>query len=143
MKRSANAGLSNKTMDLKALVQTINQIAEDKGIEPEKVLEAIEGALASAYKREYDRRDLNIKAKLNPETGIVAFTQIKEVVDKDSVRMPEEEGGAESIEVEEGEEKQPRYNPERHIFLEEAQKEKNDAKIGDEIEFPLEAGEAL
>ena len=137
MKRSAQAGLSNKNMDLKALVQTVNQISEEKGIKPERVLEAIEGALASAYRREYDRRDLNIKAKLDPETGNVTFTQIKEVVDKKNVRILEESGGAEIDEVESEEEKQPRYNPERHIFLEEAKKEKKDAEVGEEIEFPL------
>src|SRR3990167_3896661 len=110
-------------MDLKALVQTVNQIAEEKGIEPAKVIEAIEGALSSAYKREYDKRDFNISAKLDPESGRVKFTQIKEVVDKDSVRMvddSEEEIEVETKEGEEGEEKQPRYSEDRHIMLDEA-----------------------
>ena len=127
-------------MDLKALVQTVNQIAEEKGIEPAKVIEAIEGALSSAYKREYDKRDFNIRAKLDPESGRVKFTQIKEVVDKDSVRMvdgSEEEIEVETKEGEEGEEKQPRYSEDRHIMLDEAKKIKKDAKVGDELEFPI------
>src|SRR3989344_203397 len=129
-----------KDMDLKALVQTVNQIAEEKGIEPDKVIEAIEGALSSAYKREYDKRDFNISAKLDPETGRVKFTQIMEVVDKDSVRradVPDEEIEVESREGEEGEEKQPRFSEDRHIMLEEAKKIKKDAKVGDELEFPI------
>jgi transcription termination/antitermination protein NusA len=124
-------------MDLKALIQTVNQIAEEKGIEPDKVLEAIEGALASAYKREHDKRDLSVKAVLNPETGDVSFTQIKEVVDEKSVRVGEEEPVAGEIEEGEEEKKQPRYNPDRHIFLDEAKKKKDSAEIGDEVEFPL------
>jgi len=56
-------------MDLKALIQTVDQIAEEKSIGADKVIEAIEGALASAYKREYDKRDFNIKATLNRENG--------------------------------------------------------------------------
>jgi len=127
-------------MDLKALVQTVNQIAEEKGIEPEKVLEAIEGALASAYKREYDKRDLNVKAALNPETGEITFTQIKEVVDENEVRIEEDEE-EEREETSEGEEKQPRYNPNRHIFMEEAKKGRENVAIGDEIEFPLKETE--
>jgi len=128
-------------MDLKALVQTVNQIAEEKGIEPDRVIEAIEGALASAYKREYDKRDFNIRAKLDPESGNVKFTQIKEVVDRGSVRIVEdkedEEEAEEKEESAETEEKQPRYNEDRHIFLEEAAKKKKDAKVGDELEFPI------
>ncbi len=38
-------------MDLKALIQGVEQIAEDKKIEVKKVFEAIEGALAAAYKK--------------------------------------------------------------------------------------------
>src|SRR3990167_10313453 len=124
-----------KDMDLKALVQTVNQIAEEKGIEPAKVIEAIEGALSSAYKREYDKRDFNIRAKLDPESGRVKFTQIKEVVDKDSVRMVDDAEGETEIETKDGgekldgvEEKQPRYSEDRHIMLDEALKLKKDVK---------------
>lgn len=128
-------------MDLKALVQTVSQIAEEKGIEEAKVLEAIEGALAAAYKKEYEKRGLNIRAKLNPETGEVSFMQIKEVVDENSVRMPSE--GAEG--EEEGEvhpesedaERLPKFNPDRHILLEDARREKPDAQVGDELVYPL------
>jgi N utilization substance protein A len=115
-------------MDLKALVQVINQIAEEKGIEKAKVLETIEAALAAAYRREYGKRGLVVRAKLNPETGEVKFSQIKEVVDETMVALP----GKEKSEV-----KLPAYNPDRHLLVEEAQKIKSDAKAGDEIEFPL------
>jgi len=134
-------------MDIKALIQTVNQIAEEKGIDETKVIDAIEGALASAYKREFDKRDFNVKAKLDPESGDVKFTEVKEVVDKDSVRIVEESEAEaeeeekekpEETESEESEEKQPRYNPDRHIFLEDALKKKKDAKVGDELEFPID-----
>lgn len=123
-------------MDLKALVQTVSQIAEEKGIEEAKVLEAIEGALAAAYKKEYEKRGMNVRAKLDPETGEVSFIQAREVVDEKGVRMPSE-AAEEEQEAEESEEKLPRYNAERHILLEEAAKEKPDAKVGDELTYPL------
>ncbi len=126
-------------MDLKALVQTVSQIADEKGIESAKVLEAIESALASAYKKEYEKRDYNIRAKLDPETGDVSFTQIREVVDETTVTTEEPEERTEdtkSVNAEE-EVKLPRYNEHRHIFLEEAKSIKLDAKLGDELEFPI------
>ncbi len=125
-------------MDLKALIQTVSQIAEEKGIDESRVLEAIESALATAYKREYDKRSQNVRAKLDSETGNVAFAQVKEVVDDTTVRMQPED---EREEVEEGpedaEERLPRFNPDKHILIEDAKKEKAGVKIGDEIEYPL------
>jgi N utilization substance protein A len=126
-------------MNLKSIVQTAEQIAKDKGIAVEKVYEAIEGALAAAYKKEEGDKGAIIRANLNPATGEATFIRIKEVVDDTMVRVVEE--GEEEVEpapTEEGEEARlPRYNPERHLMIEEAQKIKKDAKSGDELEFPL------
>ena len=132
-------------MDLKALVQTVNQIAEEKGIESARVFEAIESALASAYKKEYGKREYNIRAKLDPETGEVNFFQVKEVVDETTVNTSVDEEEIESAETHPsppadgsgGEVKLPRYNEHRHIFLKEALEIKPDAELGDELEFPL------
>lgn len=124
-------------MDLKALVQTVNQIAEEKGIESARVLEAIESALASAYKKEYGKREYNVKAKLDPETGEVNFFQVKEVVDETTVNTSADEEESENNSPASEEVKLPRYNEHRHIFLIEAKSIKPDAELGDELEFPL------
>lgn len=140
-----------KTMDLKALGMAINQIAEEKGIKPEEVLHAIESAIAAAYKKEYRKRSEFVRAKFNPKTGEADFYAVKFVVLPAEVRIIEE-GENEEIEAPTpergrssdqsvGEERLPRYNPDRHIFVEEAKKIKPDAKSGDELEFPLEAHE--
>jgi N utilization substance protein A len=122
-------------MDLKVILQTAEQIARDKGIEVGKVYEAIEGALAAAYKKEEGEKSAIIRAKLDPETGNVDFVRVKEVVDETMVRMV---GEGEDTAPEEGEEpKLPRYNPERHILIDEAKKVKKDAKLGDELTSPL------
>jgi len=128
-------------MDLKALIQGVEQIAEDKKIEVKKVFEAIEGALAAAYKKEYMSRGAVVKSVLNPETGELSFRQIREVVDETTVRMMDTEGDAiehKEAELKEGETPLPRYNPERHLLLDEIKKTKKDAKVGDEIEITLE-----
>jgi len=109
----------------------LDQLAEERGIPREKMLEAVEGALATAYKKEYGKRGQIVRAHFSNETGEVDFYQIKTVVDPAEVRMDEEE------EVAEGDER-PHYNEEQHMFLEDAQRIKRDAEVGSEIIFPLE-----
>jgi len=134
----------NINMDLKTVLQAINQISEEKGIDTERVIEAIENSLATAYRREYLDKGADVRAKLNRKSGEVNFFRVKEVVDESTVRFVEdgetEEDIKETTETLEGEEqKLPRYNVERHIMLEEAIKEKKTAKVGEEIEYPLES----
>ena len=129
-------------MDLKSLSAAIDQIAAEKGITPEKVFGAIEAAIAAAYKKEYRKRSEIIRAKFNLKTGDIKFWQIKTVVDPAKVRIVAEgEVPEEPKELKEGEEILPRYNSDRHIFLEEAQKIKSDVLVGGELEFPLEVYE--
>ncbi len=125
----------------------IMQIAEEKGISKDKVIETIEAALAAAYKKDYGKRGQRIRAEFSPVSGDMKFFLVKDVVDE-TVRdfaepesEEEEKNVRESIEEEmaEGEEKLPRYNVERDMLLEEAKKIKKDAQIGDVIELELES----
>ena len=122
-------------IDLKLLNPLIHQIAEDRGLPEEKIIEAVEAALAAAYKKEYGKKTQIIKAKLDPQTGEVNFWQVKIVVSPEQLLKPEEE---EQEIVEEGKIK---FNPDKHILLEEAKLIKPDVQPGDEITFPLEAKE--
>ena len=121
--------------EIKELTKALKQVADEKGLQPEQVLEAIEASLAAAYKKEYRERGEVIRAKLDLETGEMNFFQVKTVVAPDEVRVVEE-GEEEILEApaEEGEEpKLPRYNEERHIFLADAKKIKKDAESGEEL----------
>lgn len=143
----------NTNIDMKALSAAIEQIAGEKGIPAERVLGAVETAIAAAYKKEYRKRSEVIRANFDLKTGDIKFWQVKTVVDPNEVRIVEEEEEAESDKekgkekkrVEEKEEEEgsvlPRYNEDRHIFLEEAKKTKKDAVVGEDLEFPLEAHE--
>ena len=137
-------------MDLKSLNRAIEQIAQEKGIAPEVVLEAVESSIAAAYRKEYAKKGEIIKAKMNPKTGELNFWQAKIVVDQNTVRLKETtaleektDGAGKAVskkkktEIEE-EEKIPFYNPDRHIFIEEARKIKPDIKVDDELTLPLE-----
>ncbi|MFN7088725.1 MAG: NusA N-terminal domain-containing protein, partial [Candidatus Paceibacteria bacterium] len=44
-------------LDLKTIGSAISQIAEEKGISKERVVETIEMALAAAYKKEYAKKN--------------------------------------------------------------------------------------
>lgn len=146
-------------LDLKALNVALDQLQGERGIPREKIIAAIEDALAAAYKKDYGKRGQVIRARFDSDTGSIEFSQVKTVVDEEQVRMPEE--GEEEIDVfpqtperrgrvldetkvagegvEAGEETKIRYNPEQHLFPEEARRMKKDAEIGDEIIFPLES----
>lgn len=129
-------------MNLKELSRAINQVAEEKGLEADKVLEAIESSIAAAYKKEYGQRGEIIKAKLDLKSGDLKFWQVKTVVDDTTVRFVNEDEELAPVPSREDEEPLlPRYNPERHMLLDEAKKAKKDAAVGDELSFPLETHE--
>jgi len=75
-------------MDTQSFLSAITQIAEEKGLEQDKVLETVEHALASAYKKEYGKKGQSFKAKLDPKTGKVEFWRVKTVVDDTMVYIP-------------------------------------------------------
>lgn len=119
--------------DLKVLNSALSQLEEERGIPKEKIIEAIEQALAAAYKKDYGKKGQIVRAKFDPKTGKTEFTQIKIVVSEETVRMPDEE-------IKEGEEDvKQRFNPEHDIMILDAKKIKRDAVLDDEIVFPLEA----
>ena len=138
-------------LDLKTLKPLIRQIAEEKGLSEQKVFEALEVAFAAAYKKEYGKKTQVIRAEINPDNGQVKFSQVKNVVDKSSIITEEEEKKEEEIdstkkskikknenEVNEDEDRKIKFNPERHILLEEAKKIKSNVKIDEEIVTPLD-----
>ena len=131
-------------IDLKTLLRVVEQIADEKKISKESVLEAVESSIAAAYKKEYGKRGDIIKAKFNIKTGKIDFWKIRTVVDEAMVIMNEEE----KIEKKEGlpadrhgEEIIPVYSPERHILIKEAKAIKSDVKLEEDMEFPLEVHE--
>lgn len=127
-------------INLKELAKAINQVAEEKGLNPEKVLETIEASIGAAYKKEYAQKGEIIKAKLDLKTGKLKFWRVKIVADDTTVRFVEAEEEAKEPPQGEGQ-PLPRYNPERHILINEAREIQKNAKPGDELVFPLETHE--
>ncbi|NTV22732.1 MAG: transcription termination/antitermination protein NusA [Candidatus Yonathbacteria bacterium] len=143
--------------DIKVFNSALAQLEEERGIPREKIMEAIEQAIAAAYKKDYGKKDQIVRAFFDAETGTVSFEQIKIVADETTVRMPSEED-EETAEETSGnvsraslshehhgetqsdeEEILPLFNPERHILVEDAKRMKKDIAVGDEMIFPLES----
>lgn len=149
-------------IDIKQFVSAIKQIAEEKGIPQESVLETVEAALAAAYKRDYGKKGQIIKVTLNADTGTMDITQthyVVEGVDEEGYitgQLPEkvaqdridivdiqrqrEAGQAITGDHEITAEGQLRvkFNPEKHILLEDARKKQKGVQVGDEVVVTLE-----
>lgn len=133
-------------LDLKVMKSALEQLEEERKIPKEKIIDAIEQALAAAYKKDYGKKGQIVRTKFDPDTGEINFYQVKIVVDDSLVRFVEEGEEAEDETEEilpEGEDKdlRVRYNEEHHILLEDARKIKNGVQVEEEIIFPLEPKE--
>src|SRR3990167_5342136 len=142
-------------LDLKTMKSALEQLEEERGISKEKIIDAIEAALAGAYKKDYGKKGQIVRARLDMDTGKTDFEQVKIVVDDTMVRQPiegeEEEDDApvrpfvsapEPIVGAEGEgdiDARVRFNPEHHIMMEDARLIKKDAELEEELIFPLDA----
>jgi len=93
----------------KQLLMAINQICAERNLKPQVVIDAIEQALISAYRKNFGTAQ-NVEARLDPETGDTHIYAIMQVV------PPEE-----------------LTDPNTQITLEEARQYEPDAEIGDEI----------
>ena len=116
--------------DLKTIIASVKQIAEEREISEERIQEIIEAALAHAYKKEYRTKNEIIKCRFDAASGATQFFQVKQVIDPAMILEEDEEAGED--------ERRIRFNPDRHIMLEEAQKIKPDIFSEEELEFPLE-----
>lgn len=133
--------------DLKVIHSVLDQMEDERGISREKMLDAIEQALATAYKKEFGKRGQIVRATFDLNTGGTTFDQIKIVADETTVRMDDQvdheaEGDEREKEKEEvsGEDGdlRVRFDPEKHILIESARLIKKDVQVGDELVFPLE-----
>lgn len=100
-------------MAISTFAAAINQLADERGLPHDIIIEAIESAVAAAYRKDYGQQDQNIRAKLDEESGEFKVTQIFTVVE----------------EVE---------NSQAELTVDEAKEMKKTVKLGDEIATELE-----
>lgn len=126
-------------LDIKTFKSALEQLEEERKIPKEKILDAIEQAMAAAYKKDYGKKGQIVRAKFDLETGKTEFYQVKIVVDESIVRIEEDVKEDEEYSIKDETDERVRFNAEHHIMLEDARKIKKDAEVNDEIVFPLDA----
>lgn len=114
-------------MNSKEFIKALNNIVEEKNISKEVVFEAMEQALAAAYKKNYDSKT-NVRIEINKETGEIKVFSYLVVVDEidEGSETVDEEGN--TIDV------PPTINIDAQILLEDAQKMVTNIKVGETIE---------
>ncbi|MBT3726385.1 hypothetical protein HOG21_01415 [bacterium] len=67
-------------LDLKQIEQAVNIISLEKKIPKEKLVDIIESAIKTAYKKDYSSRDEEVNVKLDLEKASMEITIEKTVV---------------------------------------------------------------
>ena len=111
MKSKSKNKISEPAIDNKELILALEDLEKEKGIKKEYLLESIETALLTAYKRNFDALE-NVKVVMDPQTGATHVYSIKEVVENAKDNALE-------------------------INLEEARKINKEANIGDSVEVEI------
>ncbi len=125
-------------MDLKNINVAIDQIAAEKNLDKEIVIQTVKDSLASAYKKEYRQKGETIRCEFDIVTGEMQFWQIKNVVEPSMLKSEEEIAKEESGEITPDiDDLKIKFNPDRHILIEEARQYEPNVNIGETIAFSL------
>ena len=74
--------VENKGIDSTELIMALNELEKEQGIKKDFVLESIETALVTAYKKNFDVVEDNVKITMNAETGETHVYEELEVVEE-------------------------------------------------------------
>jgi len=128
-------------MDLQTIQQAIKQIAAEKGLAEESIMETINSALAAAYRKDFGQKNQNIIFEFELKTGKMKVYDKKIVVDFPAEIIKEiDENGRDKKFVKEieGQEEAIKFNPKAEILLEDAKKINKKIKVGEELVVDLE-----
>lgn len=103
--------MKNQAIDNKELILALEELEKEKGIKKEYLLESIETALLTAYKRNFDALD-NVRVVMDPQTGATHVFSIKEIMEDAK-------------------------DPALEISLEDARKINKEAKLGETVEVEI------
>jgi N utilization substance protein A len=80
------------------LEQALAQIAEEKGISREEIIEMIEASLAAAFRKDFGEKDQNIEVEFQPETLSAKVFDVKTVVaEVEDPQKEVDEAGAQAL----------------------------------------------
>lgn len=99
-----------------SFIAAINQICSEKNVSPDQVLEAVKQAIATAYRKDYGNKEMEIRVEIEEGIEMPRILLIKEVVE----------------EVE---------NENFEMKFEDAKRIRRDVEIGDEVEIDVTPAE--
>ena len=137
-------------MNSKEFLKAVDNIVKEKNIDKSIVYEAMQQALTSAYKKNYNTKNSNVKVLINEKTGEIKVYSYLTVVEDEKMTREEyedylfehyaDEDEEEEIESKEKDEEQEEkekisfFNPECEIRLTDARKIDKSLNIGDTID---------
>lgn len=140
-------------MAISAFAAAINQLADERGLPRDVIIDAIETAVAAAYRKDYAEPEETIKAVLDEETGEFNVTKVFQIIDPEQELALMSEG-IEPVNSPAGGEAPKEFvqNIHAQLTLDEAKELlKNDTKaalvsaegkktpaVGDSVQIPLE-----
>jgi len=104
-------------MEIAEFLQAIKMLSDEKGLSEDIVVEAVESALAAAYRKDFGKPGQIIKVVLNTQSNTMKVFQEFNVLTKEEEKT----------------------NPEAQLTLSEAKKFDKKIKEGESVEIPLEA----
>ncbi len=140
-----------------AIEQAIRQICEEKGLAYESVIDAIQSALAAAYRKDFGDKNQNIETEFDTDTGETKVWDVKTVVEDMDLEEIEKQEEERKIKTEEfakkfedarrkgeaipavsiEEEMGLKFNPKTEIMFSDARVLKLSAKIDDVLRSEL------
>ncbi len=142
-------------MNNKEFLKAVDNIVKEKNIDKSVVYEAMQQALTSAYKKNYNTKNSNVKVLINEKTGeIKVYSYLTVVEDEKMTReeyedylfehyADEDEDEEEEVETKENEEEEEEkekisfFNPECEIRLTDARKINKSLNVGDTIDTEI------
>ena len=126
-------------MNNKEFKKALDLLVKEKGIDPEVIYEAMELALTSAYKKNYNSQT-NVRVDINKDTGDIKVYSFKTVVERAEEDKYKKFSDIDFSTISDDDEDEDEpvlpfvYDPNIHLTLEEAQKIVPGIKIGETIE---------
>lgn len=141
-------------MNNKEFLKAVDNIVKEKNIDKSVVYEAMQQALTSAYKKNYNTKNSNVKVLINEKTGEIKVYSYLTVVEDEKMTREEyedylfehytdEDEEDEEVETKENEEEQEEkekisfFNPECEIRLTDARKINKSLNVGDTIDTEI------
>lgn len=129
--------------------KSIQFICDEKGLQYDIVMEALQSALGAAYRKDFGNKQQNIQVVFDPETGDMKVWDEKEVVedipeetllhDQEELTRRREEIRKEGRDLSEEEIADlVRFNPKTQIMISQAKEHKKSAKLGEILKINLE-----